>query len=235
MLRMIAFDADDTLWHTEDMFQETQQRLSEILKEHADDKLVESVLNDTEKRNIRLFGFGIKGFTLSMVETAIELSNGEISAGQIHEIIMMGKDMLDAPMRLFDGVDQTVRQLKDRYQLSIITKGDLLDQTNKIDKSGLAELFDYTQVVSNKDADTYRALFQSWEIAPESVMMVGNSIPSDVQPVLDIGGHAVHIPYEVTAIHEVHDEDPIGSRFHRLKDIRELPTLLERIELRELI
>lgn len=235
MLRMIAFDADDTLWHTEDMFQETQRRLSDILKEHAPDDVVERVLNDTEKRNIRLFGFGIKGFTLSMVETAIELSDGDIPAGQIHEIIMMGKQMLDAPMRLFDGVETVLKKLKGRYQLSIITKGDLLDQTNKIDKSGLAPLFDYAQVVSHKDADTYRDLFTSWEVAPREVMMVGNSIPSDVEPVLAIGGHGVHIPYDVTAVHEIHDQDPDSPRFNRLENIRKLPDLLDKIDLRELI
>ncbi|WP_259780084.1 HAD family hydrolase [Aestuariispira ectoiniformans] len=235
MLRMIAFDADDTLWHTEDMFQETQKRLSEILKEHAPDDVVETVLNDTEKRNIGLFGFGIKGFTLSMVETAIELSDGDISARQIHEIIMMGKQMLDAPMRLFDDVYNVLNGLKGRYQLSIITKGDLLDQTNKIDKSGLAQLFDYTQVVSHKDPGTYNSLFQAWGIEPRSVMMVGNSVPSDVAPILEIGGHAVHIPYEVTAVHELHDKRPDSDRFHQLENIRELPDLLDRIDLRELI
>lgn len=235
MLRMIAFDADDTLWHTEDMFQETQQRLSEILKEYAPDEVVEATLNDTEKRNIRLFGFGIKGFTLSMVETAIELSKGQVSADQIHEILMMGKSMLDAPMRLFVGVEDVLHSLKDRYLLSIITKGDLLDQTNKIDKSGLASLFDHAQVVSNKDSDTYQKLFQAWGIEPRAVMMVGNSVPSDVQPVLDIGGYAVHIPYEVTAAHELHHQDPSGRKFHRLKNICELPDLLDQIDLKELI
>ena len=235
MLRLIAFDADDTLWHTEDMFQETQKRLGDILEHYAPRDEVDAALGSTEKQNISLFGYGIKGFTLSMVETAIELSDGKIEARQIHEIVMMGKRMLDAPMRLFIGVEDVLSTLKERYLLAIITKGDLLDQTNKVDKSGLSRLFDYVEVVSEKDVKTYRNLFRDWSIDPHSVMMVGNSIPSDVRPVLELGGHAVHIPYEVTAIHELHNRDPEHARFNRLSDICELPDLIDQMELRELI
>ena len=235
MLRLIAFDADDTLWHTEDMFQETQKRLGDILEQYAPRDRVDAALGKTEKQNIKLFGYGIKGFTLSMVETAIELSDGRVEARQIHEIVMMGKRMLDAPMRLFIGVEDVLRTLKERYLLAIITKGDLLDQTNKVDKSGLSHLFDYIEVVSEKDIETYRALFREWSIEPDTVMMVGNSVPSDVRPVLALNGHAVHIPYEVTAVHEVHNKDPKHANFNRLTDICELPDLIDQMELRELI
>lgn len=235
MLRLIAFDADDTLWHTEDMFQDTQVRLSDILKEYAENHRVEETLSATEQRNIRLFGYGIKGFTLSMVETAIELSDGQVEAKQIHEIIMMGKAMLDAPMRLFPQVEDVLPKLKDRFQLAIITKGDLLDQTNKIDKSGFADIFDYVEVVSEKDADTYKRLFGDWDLKASQVMMVGNSVPSDVLPVLEIGGRAVHIPYEVTAAHERHDEDPSTDRFARLNDLTELVEYLDTLDLQTMI
>ncbi|RED50859.1 HAD family hydrolase [Aestuariispira insulae] len=235
MLRLIAFDADDTLWHTEDMFQDTQKRLGDILEQYAPREKVDAALGKTEKQNIKLFGYGIKGFTLSMVETAIDLSDGRIEAQQIHEIVMMGKKMLDAPMRLFIGVEDVLRTLKQRYLLAIITKGDLLDQTNKVYKSGLADLFDYVEVVSEKDVATYSALFQEWSIDPASVMMIGNSVPSDIVPVLELGGHAVHIPYEMTAVHEIHHKDPTHQNFTRLTDICEIPDLIDQMELRELI
>ena len=235
MLKLIAFDADDTLWHTEDMFQQTQSKLGDILQQYAPRDQVDAALGQTEKRNIKLFGYGIKGFTLSMVETAIELSENKIQADQIHEIVMMGKEMLDAPMRLFDGIENVLQQLHGKYQLAIITKGDLLDQTNKVDKSGLTGFFDYVEVVSEKDVPTYESLFVNWEIHPESVMMIGNSIPSDVQPVLELNGHGVHIPYEMTAVHEIHHVDPVHPKFVRLDHVEKVPDLVERLELRELI
>ncbi|MGO1118157.1 HAD family hydrolase [Rhodovibrionaceae bacterium A322] len=229
MLRAIAFDADDTLWHNEQYFQETQQRLSEILDQHADHDFVQAELQNMERRNIKLFGYGIKGFTLSMIETAIEITNNRISAAEIHEIIMLGKTMLDAPMTVFDGVEEVLNDLGRDYPLLLITKGDLLDQRNKVDRSGLARLFQRIEVVSEKDSQSYKEIFDSEALKPEEVMMVGNSVPSDIQPVLDLGGHAVHIPYELTAVFERHREDPDSPRFRRLDSITELPALVRQL------
>lgn len=229
MIQAIAFDADDTLWHTESLFQETQARLSEILDHYADHDMVQSRLHDTEMRNVKLFGYGIKGFTLSMVETAIEISDARISAGDIHRIVAMGREMLEAPMELLDGVPETLAALADRFPLYLVTKGDLMDQRNKIDKSALAGHFKATDVVAEKDPATYREVFARHGIDPAGAMMVGNSVPSDVLPVLDLGGWAVHIPYVVTASFERHDLDPDHERFACIDRITELPALLDRL------
>ncbi len=225
----IAFDADDTLWHSESKFQATQARLAEILDQYAPHDEVASHLHETESKNIRLFGYGIKGFTLSMIESAIELSAQRISAADIHEIVMLGKTMLDSPLELMDGVEDVLRALGREYRLYLITKGDMLDQQNKIDKSGLVSHFARAEVVSEKDTATYRALFEAFDVAPARTVMVGNSIPSDVVPVLELGGYGVHIPYHVTASIEQHDADPAHANFHRLRRINELPDLIREL------
>ncbi len=227
MIRAIAFDADDTLWHTETLFQATQVRLAEILGHYASPDEVQRRLHDTEERNVKVFGFGVKGFTLSMVETAIEISGGRISAADIHAVVGMGRGMLEAPMELLDHVPQVLAQLQQRFPLYLVTKGDLLDQRNKIETSGLAAHFAGIEVVAHKDPAAYREVFDRHDVDPASVMMVGNSIPSDILPVLDVGGWAVHIPYVVTASFERHDSDPAHARFNRLESIRELPALVE--------
>jgi putative hydrolase of the HAD superfamily len=230
MIRAIAFDADDTLWHTESLFQETQARLSEILDNYADHDTVQSRLHDVEVRNVKLFGYGIKGFMLSMVETAIEISDARISAADIHKIVAMGREMLEAPMELLDGVPETLVALGGRFPLYLVTKGDLMDQRNKIEKSGLANHFMATEVVAEKDPATYGQVFARHGVDPAAAMMVGNSMPSDVLPVLDLGGWAVHIPYRVTASFERHGSDPDHTRFSRLDRIAELPALLDRLD-----
>jgi len=231
MIEVIAFDADDTLWHNESHFQETQAALTRILDRYAPHAEVEAQLAETEHRNIRLFGYGIKGFTLSMVETAIEISRRRVTAAEIHQIVMMGKAMLDAPLDLMDGVEQVLDSLLAAdYRLLLITKGDLLDQRNKIDKSGLADRFHAVEIVSEKNSSAYRTIFAKLAVVPDSAMMVGNSLPSDVLPVLEIGGHAVHIPYHVTAVFERHDDPLEHLRFHALETLRGLPELLNRLQ-----
>lgn len=229
MIRAIAFDADDTLWHTETLFQETQVGLAEILGHYAPPDEVQRRLHATEERNVKVFGFGVKGFTLSMVETAIEISGGRVSAVDIHTIVGMGRGMLEAPMELLDHVPQVLAHLQQRFPLYLVTKGDLLDQRNKIETSGLADHFAGIEVVAHKDPAAYREVFDRHDVDPASVMMVGNSIPSDVLPVLEVGGWAVHIPYVVTASFERHDSDPAHARFARLESIGELPSLIDRL------
>ncbi len=229
MIRAIAFDADDTLWHNETLFQETHGRLEEILDRYAPHDEVRRRMQATEERNVKIFGYGIKGFTLSMIETAIEISGGRIAAADIHTIVGLGRDMLAAPMDLLDDVPRVLGLLRQRYPLYIITKGDLLDQRNKIETSGLAEHFSGIEVVTRKDAAVYRTVFARFNVDTASVLMVGNSIPSDILPVLEVGGWAAHIPYVVTASFERHDRDPAHARFARLESIGNLPALVDRI------
>ena len=229
MISVIAFDADDTLWHTESLFVETQARLVAILDRYAPHDEVVARLQETEQRNLALFGYGIKGFILSMVETAIEISHRKVTASEIHEILMMGRAMLDSPLDLLNDVVETLEALGGRHCLFLITKGDLLDQSNRIEKSGLASHFAHIEIVSKKTAETYRRIFAAQGVAPEEVMMIGNSIPSDVVPVLEIGGYGVHIPYRVTAAFERHEDLPQHDRFHQLAAIGELPALIRRL------
>ena len=228
--KAIAFDADDTLWHTENLFQETQDKLASILERYAPRDLVDDKLYETEKKNVGLFGFGIKGFTLSMVETAIEISDGLITAHDIHAIVMQGKQMLSAPLVLMENVEDVLTSLGRRHDLYLITKGDMLDQNNKIEQSGLRHYFTITEVVMNKDTQTYQDIFHRMNVKAHEVMMVGNSVPSDIVPVIDLGGYGVHIPYETTAIHERFDEDPNSERFCRLNTILEVPSLIRAID-----
>ncbi|MBT7760423.1 MAG: HAD family hydrolase [Rhodospirillaceae bacterium] len=229
MIKVVALDADDTLWHSESRFQQTQARLSEILDQYAPHDQVQAHLHELEVRNIKLFGFGIKGFTLSMIEAAIEISQGRITAPEIHEIVMMGKAMLDAPMELLDGVAETVGLLAKDYPLFMITKGDHMDQYNKIGNSGLADHFTQIEVVMNKDVAAYREVFSRHDVNAEQIMLVGNSIPSDILPILELGGHGVYIPYHVTASFERHETEPESPRYRRLSRIQELPALLQKL------
>ena len=176
--------------------------------------------------NIKLFGYGAKGFTLSMIETAIEISRGKVTAPDIHEIVMLGKGLLDAPLNLIEGGGDVLKQLSGDYRLFLITKGDVLDQRNKIVKSGLEGLFERTEVVQEKDPATYRALFQEHDIDPGSVAMVGNSMRSDILPILELDGTGIYIPYHVTAHFEIVEEDVSHPRFHKLQSIYQVPDLL---------
>jgi putative hydrolase of the HAD superfamily len=180
-------------------------------------------------RNLALFGYGIKGFTLSMVEAAIHLTEGRITAPEIHEIVRLGKTMMAAPVDLLDGVEETLAAVKKRFRVILITKGDIVDQTSKIERSGLADHFEQVEIVARKDTAVYRTIFARHGIEPARCVMVGNSMPSDVLPMLELGGHGVHVPYALLWAHEAHDTDPESDRFHRLQRLNELPALLRRL------
>ncbi|MEQ9487539.1 MAG: HAD family hydrolase [Alphaproteobacteria bacterium] len=224
----IGFDADDTLWHTENMFQETQTRLAEMMRRYAADDAVQNHLHEIEVENVKVFGYGIKGFTLSMIETAITMSKGAVTSAEIHEIISMGKRMLKSPLTLMPHAETVLANLKRRHTLLLITKGDLLDQTNKVDKSGLADYFDGVEVLSEKDEKSYAAVLKRHSVDPSRFLMVGNSIPSDIEPVLDLGGFAVQVPYQFTAVHELFDGKIDNPRFFRTDCLSEIPGLMER-------
>ncbi|MPZ10130.1 MAG: HAD family hydrolase [Kiloniellaceae bacterium] len=229
MVDTVAFDADDTLWHNEHLFQDTQKKFEAIVCRYRPGEDIHDALFAVEMRNLQLFGYGIKGFTLSMVEAAIQLTAGGITAAEIHEIVQLGKTMMEAPVDLLDGVEETLAAVKGRFRALLITKGDIIDQTSKLERSGLADHFEQVEIVARKDAAVYRTICARHGIEPARCVMVGNSMPSDVLPMLELRGHGVHVPYELLWAHEAHDEDPVCERFHRIARLSDLPALLERL------
>lgn len=224
---VLGFDADDTLWHNENIFEHTHQRYRALLARFHDAATVERTLFSTEMRNLELYGYGVKGFTLSAIETAITLSDGRISAEEIQRLISLGKDMLAHPVELLDGVEETLADLGARHPLVLITKGDLRDQERKLAKSRLASRFCRIEIVSEKDEATYRGIFRRHGVAPGRFIMVGNSLKSDILPVLALGGVGVHVPYHLTWAAERVDEAPrADGRFFRLGSMRELRALV---------
>ena len=230
MFDMIAFDADDTLWHNETLFSITQERFQQLLSGYHDAELTGQKLYETEMRNLAYFGYGIKGFTLSMIETAIELTHGKIQGREIQDIIDLAKAMVKAPVQLLDRVEEVIERLSESYTLMLITKGDLFDQEAKIAQSGLAERFTHIEIVSEKSAESYRALLAKHKIDIQRFVMVGNSLRSDIFPVLAIGGRAVHIPYHVTWAHEAISHRDIEQKdYFELEHIGLLPELIARL------
>ncbi|WP_291271589.1 HAD family hydrolase [Geothrix sp.] len=225
MLRTLAFDADDTLWHNETHYAETQEAFRALLRPFHDDAWIDARLHDTEMRNLGQYGYGIKGFTLSMIETALELTEDRLDGAGLRRVLDLGKAMLDKPVEPLPGVAEVLAELTGTFELMVITKGDLFDQETKLAKSGLGNHFSKVEIVSEKDEATYAALLQRHGIAPASFTMVGNSVKSDILPVLALGARAVHIPYHLTWAHEVVTASG-ESPFPVLESIRELPTLL---------
>jgi len=225
-IEIIAFDADDTLWHNESLFTVTQDKYKNLLAKYHDAEWIEARLFDTETRNIQHFGYGVKGFTLSMIETAIELSEGRITGQEISQIIEFAKEMLKSPIELLAGVEKTIETLSATHDLMIITKGDLFDQETKIARSGLADYFSKIEIVKEKDDEVYQKILTKHKIEKEKFVMVGNALKSDILPVLRIGASAVHIPYHTTWAREIVGEDELKNyNFLQLKQIRDLPDL----------
>lgn len=226
-IRVIGLDADDTLWHNETIFERVHERYRALLSKYHDAATVDRTLLATEQRNLDLYGYGVKGFTLSAIETAIDLTAGKISAEEVRTLIAIGQEMLAHPVDLLDGVAETVSTLVRSHRLVLITKGDLRDQERKLTKSGLAPHFSQIEIVSEKDPATYAAILQRHGIGAAEFMMVGNSLKSDVLPVLAIGGTAVHVPYHLTWLLDRADEMPSApGRFFVVQNLRELPALL---------
>ena len=219
----VGLDADDTLWHNETIFRLTQDRFVALLADHADRATLEARMAETEKRNLRLYGYGVKGFTLSMIETAMELTGGEVPASVVREILAAGREMLAHPVETLPGVDEALAALSESYRLVLITKGDLLDQERKLAASGLGDLFAAIEIVSEKDRETYDRVFARHGTGADQAVMAGNSMKSDVLPALASGAWAVHIPYVITWAHEVADPPDGHQRFGALSNISELP------------
>lgn len=227
MLTTIGFDADDTLWHHENLFRQTHTAFATLLERWHDAQTVDRHLTETERRNLEIYGYGIKGFTLSAIETALDLSRGEVSAQEVRQVINQGKAMLAHPVELIDGAREAVEALAPRFRLLLITKGDLRDQERKIARSGLADLFAVHEIVSEKNCATYERILQRHGIAPEQFLMVGNSVKSDILPVWELGATTVHVPYQFTWAHEAADPPPEGPRFHALPNLRDLPAWVD--------
>jgi putative hydrolase of the HAD superfamily len=228
-LTTIGFDADDTLWQNEQFFRMTEKRFVAMLADHGDEGEISARLLDAERRNLAVYGFGIKGFTLSMIETAIEVTGGRVPASVIADILAAGREMLSHPIEALPHARETVEKLAGAYRLVLITKGDLFDQERKLAQSGLGDLFDAVEIVSDKSAATYARIFSRHGDGPEKSMMVGNSLKSDVVPAIEAGGWGIHVPHELTWVLE-HVEPPVGaSRFRQIADLGDLPGLIESI------
>jgi putative hydrolase of the HAD superfamily len=229
-IEVIGLDGDDTLWHNEPLFVMTHQRFADLLADHADaDKLGER-LDDIQRANLAHYGYGAKAFTLSMVETAIDVAGDDLPIEHVRAILEMGKALLAHPVELLDGVGDALAALAGR-RLVLITKGDLFHQESKVAGSGVGDLFERIEIVSVKDEATYRKLLDDLGVKPSQFLMVGNSLRSEVCPVVAIGARAVHIPYEVEWAHEsVPDHELPASGWWRLDSLRDLPALLEQIE-----
>jgi putative hydrolase of the HAD superfamily len=227
---VIGLDADDTLWHNETIFEKTHDRYRALLAQYHDAATVDRTLFATEMRNLELYGYGIKGFTLSAIETAIQLTDGRIRAEEIQELIELGRSMLAHPVELLEGVSETIATLAEAHRLVLITKGDLRDQERKLAKSGLARHFEAVEIVSEKNLETYAGILRRHGVRAEAFVMVGNSLKSDIVPVLELGGYGVHVPYHITWAAERVESVPVAEgRFFRLESLRELVGVIARL------
>jgi putative hydrolase of the HAD superfamily len=225
-ITIVGLDADDTLWHNESIFRLTQQRFAELLASYADAETLEGELTQTERRNLSVYGYGAKGFTLSMLETALQVSGGQVSSAVLGEILDAGRELMTHPVEPLPGVTDALGTLAERYRLVLITKGDLFHQETKLAASGLGSLFSGVEIVSEKAADTYRRVFARYGAEPEQAVMAGNSVRSDVLPALEAGNYAALIPYPVVWVHESAEAPHAHPRFRELKSLAELPDWL---------
>ena len=226
----IGFDADDTLWQNEQYYRLTEQSFVDLLGEFAEGAHIAERLLEAEKRNLAYYGFGIKGFTLSMIETAIEITGGKVSTDTIAEILDIGRNLLRHPLEKLPHVEETLEALNGEYLLVLITKGDLFDQERKLAQSGLGDFFDAVEIVSDKNATTYRRIFSKLADGPERAMMVGNSLKSDIVPAIAAGSYGVFIPHALTWVVE-HVEPPTDApRFRQIEHLGQLGSVIEAIK-----
>ena len=222
----IGFDADDTLWQNETFFRMTEQRFTELLSEHGAHEVISAKLLEAERRNLRFYGYGVKGFTLSMIETALEVTNGQVSASVIAEILGFGRQMLQNPVEALPHAKDTLDALAGRYRILLITKGDLFDQERKLAQSGLGDYFSAVEIVSDKTPETYGRIFSRHGDGAARAVMVGNSLKSDIIPALRAGSWGVYVPHELTWVLEHAEAPEADPRFRRIADLGALPGLL---------
>lgn len=231
-LKYIAFDADDTLWHNETLFKLTHDKFSHLLADFHPPELIEQKLFETEMKNLHYFGYGIKGFTLSMIETAIQLTEGRVTGKEIQKIINFAREMIKAPVELLEHVQETIQILHKSYKLLLITKGDLFDQESKIARSGLSDYFLSIEILTRKDNQQYLAVLNKHSIQAGELLMVGNSLKSDILPVLELGGKAAFVPYQLCWEHEKLAPErlaPFSDNYFELQHIGQLCQLIKKI------
>ncbi|MDI9876050.1 MULTISPECIES: HAD family hydrolase [Bacteroidota] len=225
-LKVIAFDADDTLWVNEPYFQEVEKKFCEMMEDYHPQHTISRELLKIEIANLSLYGYGVKGYILSMIEAALHISGKTLSIEAIQKILELGKEMLEKPIELLDGVEEVLQQLQGKYRLVVATKGDLLDQERKLKKSGLEKYFHHIEIMSDKQEADYQKLIRHLDIAPEEFMMIGNSLKSDVLPVLKLGGIGVHVPYHTTWAHETVEHKVEHENFYQFAHANEVLAVL---------
>lgn len=226
-IKVIGFDADDTLWVNETYFRDTEEKFAELLDGYETKNKIDQELFKMEMANLESYGYGIKGFMLSMIESALDLSNNKVPQQTISEILNLGKKMIAHPVELLDGVEQVLSKLAGKYRLIVLTKGDLLDQERKLDKSGLSKYFHHVEVLSDKKENNYSNLLEHLNIDVNEFLMIGNSLKSDVLPILNIGAKAVHVPFHTTWAHEMVAEDEMVNNHLKLNNIKDILKYLE--------
>lgn len=226
-IKVIGFDADDTLWVNETYFRDAELAFAKLLAQYETANKIDQELFKMEMKNLPVYGYGVKGFVLSMVEMALEISNYQVSNKTIEEILKIGKEMINKPVELLDGVEEVLKKLSKKYRLILATKGDLLDQERKLEKSGLLDYFHHIEVLSDKQEANYSKLLNHLDIKPSEFLMVGNSLKSDILPLVNLKAHAIHVPFHTTWLHEqVHESETNGKAYKTVGSIREILTIL---------
>lgn len=225
-IKVVAFDADDTLWINEPFFNEAENQFCILMEDYLTHQSISQVLFKTQIDNLPLYGYGIKGFTLSMLESAQYISKGHISSEVNSKILQIGKELLTKPVELLDQVEQVLQLLQNKYKLVVATKGDLKDQHRKLHKSGLGSYFHHIEVMTDKETIDYEKLLARLDVKPQEFIMIGNSLRSDVLPVLELGGYAVHVPFHTTWLHEHVDHEVIHPNFQSIKKLSQIKEIL---------
>ncbi|MBN1133273.1 MAG: HAD family hydrolase [Bacteroidales bacterium] len=226
-LRVIGFDADDTLWINEPYYREAEEAFEKLMKPYKAGKNIAAELYRTEMGNLKWYGYGIKSFILSLVQCAIDITGGRVTSGTISEILQLGRHMLERPIELLEDVRPVIEKLSKQYRLIVATKGDLLDQERKMEKSSISSFFHHIEIMSDKQETHYSLLLHHLEIDPSEFMMIGNSMRSDIFPVLSLGGYAIHVPFHTTWMHEEVEADPVSSRFFRVSRLSEIIGIID--------
>ncbi|GLU45447.1 HAD family hydrolase [Allomuricauda sp. NBRC 101325] len=226
-IKVIGFDADDTLWVNETYFRDTEEKFAELLDAYETKNKIDQELFKMEMANLDIYGYGIKGFMLSMIESALDLSNNQVSQNTIAEILDLGKRMISHPVELLDGVEEVLSKLMGKYRLIVLTKGDLLDQERKLEKSGLSRYFHHVEVLSDKQENNYSNLLEHLNIDVSEFLMIGNSLKSDVLPIINIGAQAVHVPFHTTWAHEMVAEDEMVNNHLKLNSLKDILKYLD--------
>lgn len=228
-IKVIAFDADDTLWVNEPYFREAEEKFCSLLEDFMPSHSILKELYHTEISNLKLYGYGIKGFMLSMIETALRVSDQKMPISLVEKVIRIGQEMLEKPVDLLPGVEEVLQKLNGDFRIVLATKGDLVDQERKLKKSGLEQYFHHIEIMSEKRVEDFAKLIRHLDVDPVNFVMLGNSLKSDILPVLELGGHAIHIPFHITWVHEEIQHEVIHERFVSVENITQAADWIRRM------